>query len=228
MQHMRIAFVLALSLVAASCGSKSPTSPTPSTTPTKIIVLAGDLAFGSVDVGSSATRTFTIGNTGNTVLTFTGLSCATGTSTAAFSASPLSGTVPPGTTVTITVRFAPTAAQGYGCVLTVAADHTGGENRINMSGSGVNNTPLFTRGGTGANVFDMPTTVTRVRIQADYGGSCENFIVHIGGRGVVNEILGSCSVATSGRHFDGTFVTTGGVVEVLSSSGISWSFTEVR
>jgi hypothetical protein len=223
----RVAIALVCALISACGGSKSPTTPSAPTTPTKIIVLAGDLAFGNVDVGSSAIRTFTIGNTGNTVLTFTGMSCAAGTSTAAFSASPLSGTVSPGTTVPVSARFAPTAAQGYGCVLTVAADHTAGENRINMSGSGVNNTPLFTRGGTGANVFDMPTTVTRVRIQADYGGSCENFIVHIGGRGVVNDILGTCSVA-SGRHFDGTFTTTGGVVEVLNSSGISWSFTEVR
>lgn len=88
-------------------------------------------------------------------------------------------------------------------------------------------TPLFTRAGSGANVFDMPTTVSRIRIQATYGGSCENFIVHIAGKGVVNEILGTCSVA-SGRTFDGTFVTGGGVVEVLFSSGVGWTFTEVR
>lgn len=86
---------------------------------------------------------------------------------------------------------------------------------------------LFTRTGTGANVFDMPTNVTRVRIVGDYSGSCENFIIRIAGKGVVNEILGSCSIGI-GSHFDGTFLTTGGVVEVLNSNGISWSFTEVR
>jgi hypothetical protein len=87
--------------------------------------------------------------------------------------------------------------------------------------------PIFTRSGTGANVLNIPTTVTRIRIQATYPGSCENFIVHINGRGVVNEILGTCSVA-SGRTFDGTFVTTGGLAEVLFSTNISWTFTEVR
>lgn len=88
-------------------------------------------------------------------------------------------------------------------------------------------TQPFTRTGSGANVFDLPTYITRVRIVGDYNGSCENFIIHIAGRGVVNEILGTCSVG-SGRHFEGTYVTSGGVVEVLNSSGITWTFTEVR
>ena len=88
-------------------------------------------------------------------------------------------------------------------------------------------TPVFTHSGTGASVFTMPTSVTRVRIAADYAGSCENFIVHIAGAFVVNEILGTC-IAASGPHFEGTYATTGGQVEVLNSTGISWTFTEVR
>ena len=85
--------------------------------------------------------------------------------------------------------------------------------------------PLFTRSGTGANVFDMPTTVRWVRITADYGGFCENFFVHIVGRSVVNETLGTCS---SGSHFEGTYATTGGTAEVTGSTGVAWTFTEVR
>ena len=87
--------------------------------------------------------------------------------------------------------------------------------------------PIFTRTGTGANVFDMPTYVTRIRIQGSYSGNCENFVVRIAGRLIVNEILGTCSVA-SGRNYDGTFVATGGVTEVVLSTGITWTFTEVR
>lgn len=86
---------------------------------------------------------------------------------------------------------------------------------------------LFTRNGTGASVFDLPTYVTRVRITGDFGGFCENFIVHIAGRGVVNAILGTCGVG-SGPHFEGTFATSGGQVEVLESTGVAWSFTEIR
>ena len=48
-----------------------------------------------------------------------------------------------------------------------------------------------------------------------------NFIVHIGGRSVVNEIL------RDSITYDGTHLTTGGVVEYKSGS-ISWTFTEVR
>lgn len=88
--------------------------------------------------------------------------------------------------------------------------------------------PIFVRSGRGANVFDMPTYVRRIRIEATYGGRCENFVVRIAGRLVVNEILGNCSVAGNGRDYDGTFATTGGVTEITFSNGIDWLFTELR
>ena len=87
--------------------------------------------------------------------------------------------------------------------------------------------PLFTASGIGDNVFDMPTSVARVKITGDYPSNCSNFIVKIGGRLVVNEILGTCSIAV-GPHFEGTYVTTGGVVEITNSTGVAWTFTEVR
>jgi len=87
--------------------------------------------------------------------------------------------------------------------------------------------PLFERSGTGASVFDIPSSVSRIQIAGTYNGSCENFIVLIGNELFVNEILGTCSVA-SGRNYDGTHATRGGRVEVKSSTGITWRFTEVR
>lgn len=81
--------------------------------------------------------------------------------------------------------------------------------------------------GQGDRVFDMPTYIRRVKIDGFYGGSCQNFIVRIAGRSVVNEILGNCSIA-QGRDFTGTYVTTGGVVEITSSNGVQWTFVEVR
>lgn len=86
---------------------------------------------------------------------------------------------------------------------------------------------LFARSGVGDTVFDMPIYVRRIRIQGFYGGRCENFIVRIARRLIVNVILGNCSVA-QGRDFDGTYLTTGGVVEIVGSSGVQWTFTEVR
>lgn len=224
--------VFVLAAIVSACGGSSPAAPTPAPipapAPTRVVNISGDLAFGAVNIGESATRTYTITNSGTAPLTVTSIQAVGGTGIAGFSATVTSGTIAAGASLSGTLRFTPTAAQFYSNISSVIGDYTSGNASINVSGTGVNNSPLFTKSGMGANVFDMPTTVTRVRVFGDYGGNCENFIIHVGGRTLVNEILGSCSVATSGRHFDGTFVTAGGVTEVLNSSGISWTFVEVR
>lgn len=222
----RLIAALVLSIFASSCGSSSPTAPsTPPATQTRIITVSGNLAFENVNIGATADRTFTIGNSGTGTLTFTSLSCSGGTGTVGYTASPTSGTVAPGSTVNVNVHFAPTIGQFYSCVLSVVGDQTSGGAAINVSGTGINNAPIFSRSGSGDTVFDMPTSVTRIRIQADYGAFSSNFIVHIGGNHIVNELLGTSWGKT---HFDGTYLTTGGVVEITNSSGVSWSFVEVR
>lgn len=225
--------VLCAMLVSACGGSNSsPTTPTPTPTPaapTRIVNITGDLAFGNVNLGESATRVYTITNSGTAVLTFTALNAVGGTGTAGFAAQQTSGTIAPGTSQSATLRFTPTVAQFYSNVLTVVGDQTSGNAAINVSGVGVNNTPIFTRSGTGDSVFDMPTTVARVRIQAVPTTSCQNFIVRIGGRAsIVNIILGTCSVADA-RSLDSTYLTGGGgTVSITSSTGIQWTFTEIR
>ena len=84
---------------------------------------------------------------------------------------------------------------------------------------------LWSRSGSGDNVFDMPTYVKRVRITGRYTGFTSNFIVRIGGSLVVNELLGT---GWSTLQYDGTLQTNGGVVAITNSSGVQWSFTEVR
>lgn len=226
----RIVASLVLAAASAACGgSSSPAAPsTPTVAATRIITVSGDLAFGNVNFGDTPTRTFTIANSGNATLTYTGLTCAGGTGCTGYTASPLTGTVAPGASVTVTLKFTPTIAQFYSAVMSVTGDQTSGNAAINISGTGINNTPIFTKSGTGDSVFDMPTTVKRVRIQGTPTTSCQNFIVHIGsGVSVVNVILGTCSVADA-RTLDGTYLTTGGVVSITSSTGIQWTFTEVR
>ena len=85
--------------------------------------------------------------------------------------------------------------------------------------------PIWTFSGSGNSVFDMPTYVSRVRIFGHWSGrGTSNFIVHVGGRGVVNEILRDHN-PYEGIHL----VTGGGVVEVVNSGEIdNWTFTEVR
>jgi hypothetical protein len=84
---------------------------------------------------------------------------------------------------------------------------------------------VWTVSGQGDMVFDMPTYVSRVRIIGTYTGYSSNFIVHVGGQYLVNELLGTAWGTT---RYDGTLLTIGGLVEIVHSSGVSWSFTEVR
>lgn len=134
--------LIAFLMTAVSCGSggSSPASPSaaaPAAAPgTRVIAVAGSLAFGSVTVGQSASQTFTITNSGTTVLTIASLTLPTGVS-GAYSASFTSGTIAPGASQSVNFRFSPTAAQDYGGTLTINGDQTSGTNTIAVSGIGV-------------------------------------------------------------------------------------------
>lgn len=129
-------FALMLGLIG--CGSSSTTAtPTPTPTPTRGIAVAGNLAFGNVAVGGFADRVFTITNTGNSTLTITSFIVIGGTGTAGFSSNYSSGTIPAGWIQDVTIRFTPTATQTYSHILNVMGDQTGGQNAINVSGTGV-------------------------------------------------------------------------------------------
>jgi hypothetical protein len=84
---------------------------------------------------------------------------------------------------------------------------------------------LFTKSGSGDTVFDIPTRVTRIRIQGTYSGTSSHFYVDIAGKSVVIDSIGTSHNPVT---FDGTYLLTGGgTVEITSSSGVSWTFTEV-
>jgi hypothetical protein len=80
------------------------------------------------------------------------------------------------------------------------------------------------RQGTGANVFDMPTDLRRVRIEAVYTGGGENFVVRVDDDLIVNTILGTRWPSTT---YSGVHLVQGGVVEVRYSEGVRWSITQV-
>ena len=104
--------------------------------PTRIIGLSGNLAFGNVQVNTTAAATLTISNSGNSTMTVTSISYPTGFSGA------WSGTVAAGGSQPVTVTFAPTTATSYGGTVTVNANFTSGTNTISASGTG---TPVPTR-----------------------------------------------------------------------------------
>ena len=103
---------------------------------TRIIGLTGSLAFGNINTGTTTTKTLTISNTGNSPLAVSSITYPTG-----FSGN-WSGTIAAGASQSVTVTFAPTAAQSYSGTVTVNSDKTSGTNTIAISGTG---TPTPTR-----------------------------------------------------------------------------------
>ena len=124
-----MAYVGTVTVLADHSGGTD-TIPASGTGITRLISLGGSLAFGGVSVGTTAIRTLTIGNTGTSALSVTGISYPEGFSGA------WSGAIPPGGSQTVTVTFAPTTPTTYGGTATVTANHTGGTNTILVSGMG--------------------------------------------------------------------------------------------
>lgn len=83
----------------------------------------------------------------------------------------------------------------------------------------------YSKSGTGDAVFDIPSNVTKIRIQAAAIGGGTNFIVRIDGLLIVNTVIGPTAVPTdySGDHLIGS----GGTVQITFSSGATWKFTEI-
>jgi hypothetical protein len=119
------------------CGGAAtwPTSPSTSAT-TRIIGLGGSgLAFGNVTVSRVATLSVTVMNTGNAVLTITGVS-GPGEVYKAYVKTSDGTPIQPGQSQSIPIAFAPTAAQSYNGILTFNGDQTGGTSAIEVSGTG--------------------------------------------------------------------------------------------
>ena len=95
------------------------------------IGLSGNLAFGNVTTGATATATLTITNSGNATLTVSSITYPSGFSGA------WNGTVAPGGFHNVLVTFAPTAVTNYGGIVTVNSDATSGTGTIAASGKGI-------------------------------------------------------------------------------------------
>lgn len=86
--------------------------------------------------------------------------------------------------------------------------------------------PLWTASGAGNDVLDKPRTVTRVRITGRYTANSSNFIVWCNTQLVVNELLGTAWGRTT---YEGTHATPSCTqVRIENSTGVAWTFTEVR
>ena len=138
----RCLLLVVLAASASACGKGSPSAPTPASNSTagaaatRVVSLGGSLNFGAVEIGKTSELTITIGNAGTGSLSVTGITAPGG-----YTPNWTSGTIAPGASQQVTVRFAPLAAQSYDGVLTVHGDHTAGTNTAPLSGLGTERAP---------------------------------------------------------------------------------------
>ena len=88
--------------------------------------------FGNVTIGTFAERTLTIANSGNSLLSVTGLLVPTGYTTN-FSAA----TIQANGSHQVTIRLTPTTPIEYSGIITVSGDQTGGNNTASITGTGI-------------------------------------------------------------------------------------------
>jgi Protein of unknown function (DUF1573) len=215
---MRRWIAIVAALVCTACGSGSINPNEPSTTGTRLVVLEGTMDFGTIQVGQTFEAVLRIYNRGTEMMFVASITLPAG-----YTASWMRGEIQPGTSQASTIRFTPAAVRDYNGTITVEVNATGTKT---MAVSGRGERDLFRRDGVGDTVFDMPLDVARVHVRGTFTGGGSNFVVRVGGRLLVNEIIGTRWPSTV---YDGTLATGGGgVVEVRLSSGVVWLIEEIR
>lgn len=216
-----IAIVLLSSLACGKSNTAPSPTPTPTPTLTRVIVIVGSLNFGDVPINTTANAQIEIRNDGTGPMTVTGMTVPGG---GAYSASWTSGVIQARSTQTVTIQFRPTEPRSYSGNLTVNGDQTSGTNTQPIQAAGT--APIFERSGTGDNVFELPLYVQKVHVVGKYFANSSNFVVRIGGRLIVNELLGT---GWNQTVYDGVLLTGGGGTTAITlSSGVAWTITEVR
>jgi len=168
--------------------------------PTRIIGLSGNLAFGNVQVNTTAAATLTISNSGNSTMTVTSISYPTGFSGA------WSGTVAAGGSQPVTVTFAPTTATSYGGTITVNANSTSGTNTISTSGTGTPvDTPPVRSNGAPSGTLAAGTTQVTLSLSTNENATCRY----------------STSAGTAYDSMGNTFTTTGSTAHSTVVSGLT-------
>ncbi|MEI8243340.1 MAG: choice-of-anchor D domain-containing protein [bacterium] len=110
---------------------------------TRIMRLAGDLAFGTVVIGQTASRPLSVCNDGNSPMSVTAVTWSNNTGTA-FSATNTTFTVPPSGTATMSVAFSPKTSAVWNATLVLTATSlTGGPRGIAVTGTGTAGTRII-------------------------------------------------------------------------------------
>ena len=190
------------------------------TAETRIPSLGGDVAFGSVTVGSSAQRTLTISNVGTAALAVTGITYPDG-----FSGNWSSGTIEAGGSQPVIVTFSPTAATSYNGTVTVNCNKTNATDTNTVPASGTGSTSQFPANDAFADATPITSSAGQVNgsnVDATKQSGEPNHAGDTGGTSVwwkwVATSTGVITVDTIGSNFDTLLaVYTGGSVGTLTA-----------
>ncbi len=106
-------------------------------TPTRVLNLSGNFAFGTINVGSFANKTLTVKNTGNSTLTITNITLPTGFSVTNGKSFNLAA----GQSRSVNIRFQPTKNGSYSGNIFISSNKTSGNYYVSVSGTGYDNSP---------------------------------------------------------------------------------------
>jgi hypothetical protein len=104
--------------------------------PAQISISSLNVGFGSVHVGSSTNRSFTVGNTGGMNLVILKSKPPVSGGFSALTTLAEGTVIPPGTTLTQTVRFLPTATGAASSTWIITGDDGSGQQTVTFTGTG--------------------------------------------------------------------------------------------
>lgn len=198
---------------------------------TKIIALTGSMAFGDLDINTTTTKSLTITNSGNTVLTVTGITLPSG-----FVADWTSGTIAAGASHVSTITFSPLAATTYSGTITVASDKTSGTNTIAVSGTGTTRVIALsgslafgditvgqtaTRQLTITNSGNRALSITTIAYPEGFSGDFSSASIAAGASRILNVTFSP----TAAQAYSGTIDITSNKTSGTSTSSVSGTGT---
>jgi hypothetical protein len=196
-----------------SFNSNSPTNPSVSLTGTgvaapvlQLSVSQSSLAFGSVTVGSSASQSVVLTNTGNASVTISQVTI-TGTGFTG-SGIPTPLTLTPGQTASYTSQFAPTATGSASGQITFTSNATNSPTTVSLGGTGV-----------AATVLQLTANPTSINFGNVNVGSTATQSVAITNTGNANVTISQ--ITPSGSGFSGSGIT----VPLTLAAGQSANYT---
>jgi hypothetical protein len=156
-------------------------------TPGLLNVSSGAVNFGTVAVGATVTRTFTLSNVGGATLTIQQSTPPSGGAFTATTGLPTGTTLDPGQTLVESIKFAPAKAGVKSATWQITGDDTSGAHQVQFTGTGVSKRPSISPG--------PPRFIPAVAATTNLGGIDINYTARYAG--VRRFVL---SRATSGRR----------------------------